>query len=146
MVNFRKPHPTISVPTKCIKDCRPGTANPDGGRSFFQESSHRRRRDMSLQHTRRRRSAGLLPIIWSTGTGAEIMQRIAVPMIGGMISSTLLTLIVTPAIFGLIKGYGLPAIRSQRRSTSNSSRRENETRANSGTCGVKVPGLRSFAC
>ena len=45
--------------------------------------------------------------MWSTGTGSEIMQRIAVPMIGGMISSTLLTLIVIPAIFGLIKGAGL---------------------------------------
>jgi len=52
--------------------------------------------------------AGLLPIMWSTGTGSEIMQRIAVPMIGGMISSTLLTLIVIPAIFGLVKGFGLP--------------------------------------
>jgi len=51
--------------------------------------------------------AGLLPIMWSTGTGSEIMQRIAVPMIGGMISSTLLTLIVIPAIFGLVKGLGL---------------------------------------
>ncbi len=48
--------------------------------------------------------AGLLPIMWSSGTGSEIMQRIAVPMIGGMISSTLLTLIVIPAIFGLVKG------------------------------------------
>ncbi|MEH2472899.1 Cu(I)/Ag(I) efflux system membrane protein CusA/SilA [Nitrobacteraceae bacterium AZCC 2161] len=47
--------------------------------------------------------AGLLPIMWSTGTGSEIMQRIAVPMIGGMISSTLLTLIVIPAIYGLVK-------------------------------------------
>ncbi|HEY7842556.1 MAG TPA: CusA/CzcA family heavy metal efflux RND transporter [Bradyrhizobium sp.] len=53
--------------------------------------------------------AGLLPIMWSTGTGSEIMQRIAVPMIGGMMSSTLLTLIVIPAIFGLVKGFGLPA-------------------------------------
>ncbi|WP_063690872.1 efflux RND transporter permease subunit [Bradyrhizobium stylosanthis] len=52
--------------------------------------------------------AGLLPIMWSTGAGSEIMQRIAVPMIGGMISSTLLTLIVIPAIFGLVKGRGLP--------------------------------------
>jgi Cu(I)/Ag(I) efflux system membrane protein CusA/SilA len=52
--------------------------------------------------------AGLLPIMWSTGTGSEIMQRIAVPMIGGMISSTLLTLIVIPAVFGLVKGFGLP--------------------------------------
>jgi copper/silver efflux system protein len=47
--------------------------------------------------------AGLLPIMWSSGTGSEIMQRIAVPMIGGMVSSTLLTLIVIPAIFGLVK-------------------------------------------
>ena len=47
--------------------------------------------------------------MWSTGTGSEIMQRIAVPMIGGMISSTLLTLIVIPAIFGLVKGFGLPS-------------------------------------
>lgn len=53
--------------------------------------------------------AGLLPIMWSTGTGSEIMQRIAVPMIGGMISSTLLTLIVIPAIYGLIKGFRLPS-------------------------------------
>jgi Cu(I)/Ag(I) efflux system membrane protein CusA/SilA len=51
--------------------------------------------------------AGLLPIMWSTGTGSEIMQRIAVPMIGGMISSTLLTLIVIPAIYALVKGAGL---------------------------------------
>jgi copper/silver efflux system protein len=47
--------------------------------------------------------AGLLPIMWSTGAGSEIMQRIAVPMIGGMISSTLLTLIVIPAIYGLVR-------------------------------------------
>jgi copper/silver efflux system protein len=48
--------------------------------------------------------AGLVPILWSTGTGSEVMQRIAVPMIGGMISSTLLTLIVIPAIYALVKG------------------------------------------
>jgi Cu(I)/Ag(I) efflux system membrane protein CusA/SilA len=52
--------------------------------------------------------AGLLPIMWSTGTGSEIMQRIAVPMIGGMISSTLLTLVVIPAVFGIVKGFRLP--------------------------------------
>jgi Cu(I)/Ag(I) efflux system membrane protein CusA/SilA len=51
--------------------------------------------------------AGLVPILWSTGTGSELMQRIAVPMIGGMISSTLLTLIVIPAIYGLVKGWRL---------------------------------------
>src|SRR4029077_14310195 len=50
---------------------------------------------------------GLLPIMWSTGTGSEVMQRIAVPMIGGMISSTLLTLTVIPAIYGLVKGWQL---------------------------------------
>jgi Cu(I)/Ag(I) efflux system membrane protein CusA/SilA len=56
--------------------------------------------------------AGLLPIMWSHGTGAEVMQRIAVPMIGGMVSSTLLTLIVIPAIYAVVKGFSL---RSRRR-------------------------------
>ena len=54
--------------------------------------------------------AGLVPILWRTGTGSEIMQRIAVPMIGGMVSSTLLTLIVIPAVYGLVKGWRLPAV------------------------------------
>jgi Cu(I)/Ag(I) efflux system membrane protein CusA/SilA len=52
--------------------------------------------------------AGLLPIFWSQGAGSEVMQRIAAPMIGGMMSSTLLTLIVIPALYDLIKGFGLP--------------------------------------
>ncbi|MGH6831243.1 MAG: efflux RND transporter permease subunit, partial [Methylocella sp.] len=47
--------------------------------------------------------AGLLPIMWTHGTGAEVMQRIAVPMIGGMVSSTVLTLIVIPASYSLLK-------------------------------------------
>jgi Cu(I)/Ag(I) efflux system membrane protein CusA/SilA len=55
--------------------------------------------------------AGLLPILWSHGTGSELMQRIAVPMIGGMVSSTALTLIVIPAVYGLIKGWGLERAR-----------------------------------
>ncbi len=46
---------------------------------------------------------GLLPILWSSGAGSEIMQRIAVPMIGGMVSSTILTLIVIPAIYAVVK-------------------------------------------
>jgi len=46
--------------------------------------------------------AGLLPIMWSHGTGAEVMQRIAVPMIGGMVSSTVLTLVVIPAIYAAL--------------------------------------------
>jgi Cu(I)/Ag(I) efflux system membrane protein CusA/SilA len=51
--------------------------------------------------------AGLLPILWSHGTGAEVMQRIAVPMIGGMLSSTVLTLVVIPAIYAVIKGFAI---------------------------------------
>ncbi len=47
--------------------------------------------------------AGLLPIMWSTGTGAEVMRRIAAPMVGGMVSSTLLTLIVIPALYVLVE-------------------------------------------
>ena len=47
--------------------------------------------------------AGLLPILWSTGTGSEVMRRIAAPMVGGMISSTVLTLVVIPALYALCK-------------------------------------------
>jgi copper/silver efflux system protein len=55
--------------------------------------------------------AGLLPIMWSHGTGAEVMQRIAVPMIGGMVSSTVLTLVVIPSIYAVVKEWGLRAPR-----------------------------------
>jgi Cu(I)/Ag(I) efflux system membrane protein CusA/SilA len=53
--------------------------------------------------------ASLVPILWSTGTGSEVMKRIAVPLVGGMVSSTILTLIVIPAIYALVKGRGLKA-------------------------------------
>jgi len=53
--------------------------------------------------------AGLMPIMWSHGTGSEVMKRIAAPMVGGMVSATVLTLIVVPAIYGLWKGWKLPA-------------------------------------
>jgi Cu(I)/Ag(I) efflux system membrane protein CusA/SilA len=46
--------------------------------------------------------AGLLPILWSSGTGSEVMRRIAMPMVGGMVSSTVLTLLVIPAIYALV--------------------------------------------
>jgi Cu(I)/Ag(I) efflux system membrane protein CusA/SilA len=46
--------------------------------------------------------AGLLPILWGTGTGSEVMSRIAAPLVGGMLSSTVLTLAVIPAIYGLV--------------------------------------------
>jgi Cu(I)/Ag(I) efflux system membrane protein CusA/SilA len=52
--------------------------------------------------------AGLVPILWSTGTGSEVMRRIAAPMVGGMVSSTVLTLLVIPALYALVKGWRLP--------------------------------------
>jgi Cu(I)/Ag(I) efflux system membrane protein CusA/SilA len=51
--------------------------------------------------------AGLMPIMWSHGTGSQVMKRIAAPMVGGMLSSTILTLIVVPAIYALWKGWKL---------------------------------------
>jgi copper/silver efflux system protein len=51
--------------------------------------------------------AGLLPILWGTGTGSEVMSRIAAPMVGGMISSTVLTLAVIPALYALVKQWEL---------------------------------------
>ena len=51
--------------------------------------------------------AGLAPIMWSSGTGSEVMKRIAAPMVGGMLSATVLTLVVVPAIYGLWRGMGL---------------------------------------
>ncbi len=51
--------------------------------------------------------AGLLPIMWSTGTGADVMKRIAAPMIGGMVTSTILTLVVIPVIYALWREWQL---------------------------------------
>jgi len=51
--------------------------------------------------------AGLLPIMWTTGAGSEVMRRIAAPMVGGMISSVVLTLIVIPALYAIVKEYAL---------------------------------------
>jgi Cu(I)/Ag(I) efflux system membrane protein CusA/SilA len=61
--------------------------------------------------------AGLLPILWSTGTGSEVMQRIAVPMVGGMLSSTVLTLIVIPAIYVQVKMLAFPTASRERLAT-----------------------------
>ncbi len=55
--------------------------------------------------------AGLLPILWGTGTGSQVMKRIAAPMVGGMISSTILTLVVIPAIYFLWKRREVAALR-----------------------------------
>jgi Cu(I)/Ag(I) efflux system membrane protein CusA/SilA len=46
--------------------------------------------------------AALAPVMWSTGTGSEIMRRIAAPMVGGMVSSTVLTLVVIPALYSIV--------------------------------------------
>lgn len=54
--------------------------------------------------------AGLIPIMYGTGTGSEIMQRIAAPMVGGMATATLLTLFVIPAIFVIWKRLALPRV------------------------------------
>jgi len=51
--------------------------------------------------------AGLLPIMLGSGTGSEVMRRIAAPMVGGMVSATLLTLVVIPAVFLLWKQRGI---------------------------------------
>ena len=50
---------------------------------------------------------GLLPVMLSSGTGSEVMRRIAAPMVGGMVSATVLTLIVIPAIYALVKETSL---------------------------------------
>jgi len=51
---------------------------------------------------------GLIPIMWTTGTGADVMKRIAAPMIGGMVSSTILTLLVIPVLYALWRRRSLP--------------------------------------
>ena len=51
---------------------------------------------------------GLLPIMWSTGSGADLMKRIAAPMVGGLATSFLLELLVYPAIYYLWKKRSLP--------------------------------------
>jgi Cu(I)/Ag(I) efflux system membrane protein CusA/SilA len=61
--------------------------------------------------------AGLLPIMWSHGTGADLMKRIAAPMVGGMVTSTILTLIVIPVIYEMWRGWEMR--RAQRKERAN---------------------------
>ena len=68
--------------------------------------------------------AGLLPILWGTGTGSELMKRIAAPMVGGMVSSTVLTLLVIPAIYDLWKS------REVKRLSNGIKKDENEEKSN----------------
>jgi len=62
--------------------------------------------------------AGLLPIMWAAGTGSEIMQRIAAPMVGGMITAPLLSLFVIPAAWFMMARPSLPVRRRDRASVA----------------------------
>jgi Cu(I)/Ag(I) efflux system membrane protein CusA/SilA len=48
-----------------------------------------------------------VPLLWSHGAGADVMKRIAAPMVGGLVTSTILTLIIIPAIYAIWKGRGI---------------------------------------
>jgi Cu(I)/Ag(I) efflux system membrane protein CusA/SilA len=96
-------HALAEVKAECVAQQRPFTRS-DLNAAIMRGSVERVRPKMM---TVAAIMAGLLPIMWSTGTGSEVMQRIAVPMIGGMVSSTLLTLIVIPAIYALVKGISV---------------------------------------
>ena len=63
-------------------------------------------------------AAGLLPILWNEGTGSEVMQRIAAPMVGGMITAPLLSMLVIPVVFRLLRERSLRASRGLDRSAS----------------------------
>ena len=52
---------------------------------------------------RHRRDGGLVPILWSTGVGSDVMKPIAAPIVGGMVTSTIHVLIITPVIFYIMK-------------------------------------------
>jgi Cu(I)/Ag(I) efflux system membrane protein CusA/SilA len=53
--------------------------------------------------------AGLLPIMWGSGTGSEVMRRIAAPIVGGMITAPLLSMFVIPSVYLLIRQRRWPA-------------------------------------
>ncbi len=53
-------------------------------------------------------TAGLLPILWSSGAGADVMKRIAAPMVGGLVTSAILVLLVYPALFAIWRRRSLP--------------------------------------
>jgi Cu(I)/Ag(I) efflux system membrane protein CusA/SilA len=56
---------------------------------------------------------GLLPIMWGAGTGSETMRRIAAPMVGGVVTATLVTLIVIPVLFVIVHGRELSTAASE---------------------------------
>ncbi len=92
-------HAWLDVQTRCANENRKPTA-VDLYDAIMQGAVERVRPKMMTVVAI---MAGLLPILWSTGTGSEVMRRIAAPMVGGMISSAILTLLVIPVIYALIK-------------------------------------------
>lgn len=68
---------------------------------------------------------GLLPILWATGTGASVMKRITARVIGGLVSSTVLTLLASPAIWSLVQEREL---QRERRREVRRARRASDTR------------------
>jgi len=60
---------------------------------------------------------GLLPIMWSSGTGSDVMKRIAAPMVGGTVTSFILTLLIYPAIYVLWKWWSEVRLRSRLKSS-----------------------------
>jgi len=70
--------------------------------------------------------AGLVPILWSQGTGADMMKRIAAPMVGGMLTSTVLTLAVIPVVYSLWKERSLPRSNGSLRPDSHASRHDEQ--------------------
>ncbi len=80
-----------------------GMLTPDGMRAAVQSGVAKRVRPIAMTATAV--IAGLVPIMLGGGTGSDVMQRIAAPMIGGMVTTTLLSLIVLPVIYGLLLQY-----------------------------------------
>jgi copper/silver efflux system protein len=81
--------------------------NPNSGNAELVEAIHEgavkrvRPKIMTVVAT----MAGLLPVLWSTGAGADVMKRISAPMVGGLVTSGILELLVYPAIFYLWKSH-----------------------------------------
>jgi Cu(I)/Ag(I) efflux system membrane protein CusA/SilA len=100
-------HAVRDVKAECTSENRPFTRDDLGAAIMFGAVARIRPKMMTVVAI----IAGLLPIMWSAGTGSEVMQRIAAPMIGGMLSSTVLTLIVIPAVYARIKGWRSPHVR-----------------------------------
>ncbi|MEZ5489277.1 MAG: CusA/CzcA family heavy metal efflux RND transporter [Gammaproteobacteria bacterium] len=95
---------------KMLKDCRKESRQPD--REMLVESvlhgAVMRLRPVVMTATAI--VAGLLPIFFGTGTGSEVMSRIAAPMVGGMISAVVLTLLVLPGMYFLLRSYQISKI------------------------------------